>query len=84
MKREKTCDGDTEGISFLREGCFCQFGRERMKESREVRSTDSDSGSGGRQQVMEEKKQRFLSEMIGAVRFLIISESDSFLFRTKL
>lgn len=56
-----------------------------MKESREVRSTDSGSGSGGRQQVvMEEKKQRFLSEMIGAVRFLIISESDSFLFITKL
>lgn len=80
MKREKTCDGDTEGISFLREGCFCQFGRERMKESREVRWTDSGSGSGGRQEVMEEKKQRFLSEMIGAVSFLIISESDSFLF----
>lgn len=33
MKRIETWEGDKEGIRFLREGCFCQLGQERMEGS---------------------------------------------------
>jgi hypothetical protein len=52
-----------EGISFLREGCFRQLGRERMEKSWEGRSGGSGLGLGlgfgsgcstGREAMMEE------------------------------
>lgn len=48
------CEGDMEGISFLKKGSFCQLGRERSE-----RSWVSSGGSGwwseeGRDSVREE------------------------------
>lgn len=43
MKREETWAGDMAGIKSLRDGFFCQFGRETMEKIRAGRSDKSGS-----------------------------------------
>lgn len=87
-KREETWEGDMEGISCFKEGCFCQLGRERMEKRWEVRSGGSGSRVrewGREAEATEEKglrrrKQRWDRDSVGmimAVGFLIVEHQTA-------
>lgn len=60
--------GEREGINFLKEECFCQFGSERSEATWAMRSTGGSAASGGglcsgreaieESDLEEEKKER--------------------------